>query len=84
MRAHHVRLKRFIEAMQHKLVCQDCGGAGGWIEPVLDYGQGPWFECGWCEGIGYVTPWVRGLWLRHKECAQDLEISNQKPRSHQG
>lgn len=49
-----------------KLICQECGGAGGYIEPVLDYGQGPWFDCGWCLGTGEVTPTVRGYWLAWK------------------
>lgn len=48
------------------LICQDCGGAGGEIEPVLDYGAGPWVVCGWCRGIGELLPWERGQWLKMK------------------
>lgn len=63
---HHQRYKRFINSMPHKLICQECGGAGGEIVPVLDYGQGPLEECGFCEGTGYLTPWLRGQWLTFK------------------
>lgn len=49
-----------------KLVCQECHGAGSYIEPCLDYGEGPSFNCGWCNGTGFVTPYLRGLWLRYK------------------
>lgn len=63
-RRHHLRFAARVE--RQKLVCQECGGSGGEVEPVLDYGQGPFVECGWCEGTGYVTPWLRGRWLRCK------------------
>ena len=59
-RRHHERLRRRIEAMPRKLTCQECGGAGG---HVLDDGR-PFEQCGWCEGLGYVTPWARAAWLR--------------------
>ena len=49
------------------LVCQDCGGKGGYKEIVCDDGTGPWYDCGWCHGSGYVTPFDRGLWLRLKK-----------------
>lgn len=64
--AHHARYVRHVKAMPRKLVCQDCGGEGGHVEPVLDYGEGPWEPCGWCEGTGYVTPYTRMLWLQCK------------------
>ena len=64
--SHRRRLRAFIDRMARKLVCQECSGAGGHVEPVLDCGQGPFFECGWCEGIGFVTPHRRGLWLKMK------------------
>lgn len=63
-RRHHERYVKRIEC--EGLVCQDCGGAGGYKEVILDDGSGPWFECGWCEGTGKVTRWLRGLWLRCK------------------
>ena len=63
-RRHHERYRRFVESMPRKLVCQDCHGYGGRTEAVLDDGTGPYYECGWCEGTGYVTPHRRGLWLR--------------------
>ena len=63
-RSHH---QRFIARVKDsKLLCQECGGAGGDTEPILDDGTGPWEECGWCEGTGKVTPWLRGMWLRFR------------------
>lgn len=64
-RRHHERLKRFIEAMPKILTCQECGGAGGHTEVVSPELGGPWEECGYCEGLGRVTPHVRGLWLKY-------------------
>jgi hypothetical protein len=61
---HHIRFRRLVESQVPKLLCQECGGAGGYVEPVLDYGQGPFEQCGWCEGTGYLTPWLRGQWLK--------------------
>ncbi len=29
--------------------CPCCNGKGGEIEPVLDYGQGPYYPCGLCN-----------------------------------
>lgn len=66
IRAHHDRFVRYIKSQERKLVCQECGGGGGWAEPILDDGTGPWEQCGWCEGTGYMTRWSRGLWLRYK------------------
>ena len=63
---HHKRYLRFVESMPRKLVCQECRGWGGETEVVLDDGSGPWLECGFCEGTGLVTPWMRGFWLRWK------------------
>jgi hypothetical protein len=67
---HHQRLKRYIEAMPRKLMCQACGGAGQVEDDCINLGfyevYHIYSNCGWCEGIGYVTPWVRGLWLRYK------------------
>lgn len=66
-RYHHQRLKRFIDAMPRKLLCQECSGAGGETDPVPGLmGAGPWMTCGFCEGLGYLTPWQRGQWLRWK------------------
>ena len=67
-RRHHARFVRFAE--NHKLLCQECGGAGGWKEPILDDGSGPWEGCGWYEGTGYMTPHARGQWLRYKREAK--------------
>lgn len=61
---HHARFRRYVE--RFKLCCQECGGAGGEKEVILDDGSGPWHSCGFCEGTGYVSPWMRGQWLRWK------------------
>ena len=63
---HHARFERRVAEQKPRLTCQDCGGAGGYTEPVLDDGSGPWFDCGWCEGTGLVTPRIRGLWLKSR------------------
>ena len=63
-RQHHDRLKRFIAALPVKLVCQECRGSGEFLIEVIEYGRGPMEQCGWCEGIGYVTPHARGRWLK--------------------
>lgn len=67
--SHHRRYVRHVEAMPRKLVCQECGGAGGFHEPILDDGTGPTEPCGWCESTGFVTRWIRGLWLRSQSRA---------------
>jgi len=69
-RAHHERYARLVEAIG--LICQECGGMGGEVVPVLDYGQGPWEPCGFCEGTGKITSWWRGWWLRWKREAKGL------------
>jgi len=61
---HHARFVKFVESK--KLTCQECGGAGGERDVILDDGTGPWEQCGFCEGTGFVTPHIRGLWLRWK------------------
>ena len=65
---HHSRFRKYIENLPNALVCQDCGGGGGEVVPLPGmWGQGPWEECGWCEGTGLVTPRIRGEWLRMKK-----------------
>jgi hypothetical protein len=60
--------RRYLaRAARDGLICQACGGAGGWTEVLLDDGTGPSFVCGFCEGGGYVTKWMRGAWLRWKK-----------------
>ena len=53
--------------MSKELICQECGGGGGWIEIILEDGTGPKEICGWCDGTGIVTPAIRGEWLRLKK-----------------
>jgi hypothetical protein len=60
-RQHHMRFKAYVA--RDGFVCQSCGGAGGWVETICELG-GPWMDCGWCEGTGKVSRWLRGLWLR--------------------
>lgn len=64
---HARRFARYVAA--HGLPCQECGGMGGEREAILDDGSGPWHDCGWCEGTGKTTRWLRGLWLRDKRRA---------------
>lgn len=66
-RAHHERRKVFLAKMPNRLFCQVCSGEGGWTEPVLDFGIGPWVPCGFCEGTGLLTPHERGLFLRESK-----------------
>ena len=61
---HHERFRKFVE--KSKLTCMECGGAGGFKEVILDDGTGPWDECWSCEGTGYMSPHMRGQWLRWK------------------
>lgn len=60
---HHQRYVKYVYG--NGMTCQDCGGAGGYKEVILDDGSGPWYGCGWCEGTGLVTRWLRGQWLRY-------------------
>jgi hypothetical protein len=62
---HRERYRRFAE--KFKLHCMECGGGGGWTEPILDDGTGPYEECGWCCGTGLMTPKGRGQWLYYKK-----------------
>lgn len=71
-RRHHQRWKRRVESRVPRLVCQECRGSGGEVDVVLDYGQGPFIECGWCEGTGLVDSHRRSEWLRMRK----EEISN--------
>lgn len=61
---HHIRFARHVLSRTPRLVCQECRGEGGWTEPLLDDGTGPRYSCGYCEGLGYTTAWMRGYWLR--------------------
>src|SRR4051812_45639872 len=37
-----------------KFPCPYCKGQGSWVEPVLDYGEGPSYDCGACRGEGMI------------------------------
>lgn len=60
---HHARFKHRVESAQRKLMCQECGGGGEYVEEYID-GYARYEHCGWCEGTGLVTPWLRGQWLK--------------------
>ena len=66
-RSHHARWTRHVTERRPRLVCQDCHGMGGETVPILDDGTGPFETCGWCSGVGYVSAWVRGEWLRDQQ-----------------
>ena len=65
-RQRHERFARRVLNRKPRLLCQDCGGAGGEVQPISDDGSGPFETCGFCEGTGYVDAWRRGVWLRMK------------------
>ena len=64
---HRKRYISRVECTIDSMSCQDCHGLGGYTEPVLDDGSGPFYECGWCYGTTKVTKWVRGAWLRSRK-----------------
>lgn len=66
-RQHYPRFKRHVESLNPQLTCQECGGSGGGVEPVLDDRSGPFMTCAWCLGTGLVTPHLRGIWLTMKK-----------------
>jgi len=37
-----------------KMKCPSCHGCGGETVPILDYGQGPFEECPYCNGSGEI------------------------------
>ena len=66
-REHRERFARYVKAMPRKLLCQECGGAG-YHEDTDGYGLVEQrYMCGWCEGTGHLTPWLRGAWLRSRK-----------------
>lgn len=73
-RRHHKRYVRYIESMPRKLACQECGGMGSFHEAILDYGEGPDYDCGFCEGTGYITPHMRAWWLRWKKSEKRAKL----------
>lgn len=66
VRRHHERWTRRVTTRNPRLPCQACGGYGGQRDVMLDDGSGPWEECGWCEGTGYVDGHRRAAWLRYR------------------
>ena len=74
--AHHQRWRARVEQRKPQLVCQECHGAGGETEPVLDDGSGPFIQCGWCEGIGLVDGSRRAEWLNSKRHTKILNFNS--------
>ena len=48
------------------LICQECGGSGGYIDVILDDGSGPKEWCPFCDD-GIQSPKQRGDWLTYKQ-----------------
>jgi len=42
--------------------CPACKGYGGELDPILDDGSGPWYECGFCKGEGEINLFQRIHW----------------------
>ena len=62
-RLHHIRYK--ARALKDHLLCQDCGGNGQYVaENICGYDR--YETCGWCQGVGYLTRWLRGQWLKYQ------------------
>ncbi len=40
--------------MVKNVACPWCGGGGGFTEVILDDGTGPWEQCGFCNGTGFM------------------------------
>ncbi|MBD3354296.1 MAG: hypothetical protein GF364_22630 [Candidatus Lokiarchaeota archaeon] len=55
-----------MESRRPQLLCQECGGSGEHYDYVPGDPCGIPFVCGWCEGTGLVTPYIRGQWLKYK------------------
>lgn len=43
--------------------CPCCDGKGGEVEAVLDYGQGPYYSCGFCNDKTKVNI-LKWLWWK--------------------
>jgi RecJ-like exonuclease len=59
-RHHYIRFTAYVE--KHGLTCQECRGRGEHSRSQYE----PPDYCGWCEGTGKVTRWMRGYWLRSR------------------
>ena len=63
--------------------CPGCGSMGGRIDPILEDGSGPWEECGYCEGSGFVDRIMWGAvmqWLRNPDWEPHDEADWEKRR----
>lgn len=51
--------------------CPCCNGEGGEVEAVLDYGQGPYYPCGYCHDkttVGFFK-WLQWKIWEHEDRA---------------
>lgn len=46
------------------LKCPCCEGKGGYTEPILDFGIGPYYPCDFCNEYRKVTLWKWFVWQR--------------------
>ena len=51
------------DSMILQVKCPCCNGEGGEHDIITDDGQGPYYECGFCNGNGTVAIWQRLVWL---------------------
>lgn len=71
-RLHYIRFETHVKV--NGLLCQECGGVGEYVDEYIDH-HAIYQHCGWCEGTGLVTKWLRGQWLKYKR----LEKSTNTP-----
>jgi hypothetical protein len=80
-RARHKRWEQRVDKFD--LICEECEGAGGWTEYIDRDIGGPWYDCGWCEGTGFVDPWRKSLWARTKKIERIIKVLNKKGFNHE-
>ena len=52
-------------------VCPSCEGEGGWTDTINSWIGGPYYECGFCKGKGWVSYADRFYWLA---CCEDTPL----------
>jgi hypothetical protein len=53
------RLEEIFEKIRKLYECPDCHGEGGYTEVITDYGMGPHYMCGFCNGKGTMNVFKR-------------------------
>ena len=71
----------FMDIKEKITVCPDCDGEGGHKEAVIDYNQGVWYRCEFCEGKGYMNIlkkiyWTFMLWVSKQQDKHWLKRGN--------